>query len=131
MVVATATSSYQNHTFLSNFLSSSPNNSNLFPLHLCWLKRQSVTSFYPFFVCVSFLFIASTVCFGDFGRYGPTRLESVRVGAYCESKKKKRMRFDAQAVASLAHCCVGSSWTWVRRPFCRVHASQSIPMVSL
>ncbi|KAL4606672.1 hypothetical protein ACB092_09G120800 [Castanea dentata] len=43
MIVATATSSSQNHTFFSNFLSSSPN-SNLFPLHLRCLKRQSVTS---------------------------------------------------------------------------------------
>lgn len=44
MVVATATSSYQNHTFFPNFLSSPPNNSNLFPLHLRCLKRQSVRS---------------------------------------------------------------------------------------
>ena len=43
MVVATATSSYQNHTFFSNFLSSSPN-SNLFPPHLRCLKRQSLTT---------------------------------------------------------------------------------------
>ncbi|KAK9986475.1 hypothetical protein SO802_031426 [Lithocarpus litseifolius] len=43
MVAATATSSYQNRTFFSNFLSSSPY-SNLFPLHLRCLKRQSVTS---------------------------------------------------------------------------------------
>ena len=53
--------------------------SNLFPLHLHWLKRQSVTSFYPFFVCFHFLVWCWHGVFRQFrryGRYGPSQRES-------------------------------------------------------
>ena len=94
--------------------------SNLFPLHLHWLKRQSVTSFYPFFVCFHFLVRCWHGVFRQFrryGRYGPSQRESAwigpslsRIGAsQCElwQRKKKKTQMagcstNARAAASLA-----------------------------
>ena len=54
--------------------------SNLFPLHLCWLKRQSVTSFYPFFVCFHFLVRHRHGVFRQFRPIWLIRLKSVQIG---------------------------------------------------
>ena len=77
--------------------------SNIFPLHLRWLKRQSVTSFYPFFVCFHFLVRRPARCvsavspdMADTARVDMNQLDSAqigpslsRVGASRKKKKKK------------------------------------------
>ena len=84
--------------------------SNLFPLHLHWLKRQSVTSFYPFFVCFHFLVRCWHGVFRQFrryGRYGPSQRESAwigpslsRIGAsQCELWQKKKKKHKWQDAA--------------------------------
>ena len=90
--------------------------SNLFPLHLHWLKRQSVTSFYPFFVCFHFLVRCWHGVFQQFrryGRYGPSQRESAwigpslsRVGAsQCELWQKKKKNTNGR----MRHQRTGSS----------------------
>ena len=94
--------------------------SNLFPLHLHWLKRQSVTSFYPFFVCFHFLVRCRHGVFRRFHPIWPIQPESARIcpslsrdGTSREKKKKKmwqdaaRCGTDARAAASLVRRRVG------------------------
>ena len=56
--------------------------SNLFPLHLRWLKRQSITSFYPFFVCFHFLV---RLQHGVFQRFHPIWLIRPESAQICPS----------------------------------------------
>ena len=124
MVVATATSSYQNHTFFSNFLSSSPNNSNLFPLHLRWLQETVSHKFLSIFCLFSF-FVRRR--HGVFQRFRPIRTDSARFSASrCISQNQKKKKKDAVRHAGSSVPRASPRRTQVRRPFCRIRASQPI-----
>jgi len=106
--------------------------SNLFPLHHRWLKRQSITSFYPFFVCFHFLVRLQHGVFQRFHPIWPIRPESAQIcpslSRVSASHGKKYIYIHTwQDAAQLSGSGVPRAslrWTQVRLIWRRVRASQ-------